>query len=521
MRKYQQKQLLELIQTLNEANAEIGRLFLSGDLSNVIRLLADCQDFVVQIGNFIESIEGEGTETVALLEEYHNYLYDRSVEICEGTATPSLIKHLRKKVITVENSIKRELKPNKIEVIFLPYKASMWDSLESIWLAAKDDSQCDAYVVPIPYYDKLPNGALGQMHYEGGAYPDYVPVVDWQEYDIEARHPDVAFIHNPYDDGNLVTSMHPNFYSSRLRDLTDLLCYVPYFVAMNDVKEHFCTTSACLHAHKIFVQSKKVRDTYSRVFKITFGGTREKTEEKFIALGSPKFDKAINSRSEDFRLSERWSNILRLSGYDKKKIVIYNTSITGLLQDNARYIDKISSVIDFFLHREGVVLWWRPHPLNAATYSAMRPQLLEKYENLLSYYKREENGIFDDTPDLNRAIAYADAYYGDWSSVATLFAATGKMTMINNVSVLAENISPLKICDISKLWNENGRPVLMEKDSMSLCKMIQALVDEEYEATRVELATEQNNRMKALHGDLDIDAGEKIYNYSKGMVMKT
>ena len=40
------------------------------------------------------------------------------------------------------------------KIFFLPYKASMWDSLESVWKAAVEDKEhCEAYVVPIPYYD--------------------------------------------------------------------------------------------------------------------------------------------------------------------------------------------------------------------------------------------------------------------------------------------------------------------------------------------------------------------------------
>ena len=50
----------------------------------------------------------------------------------------------------------------------------MWDALESVWLAAKDDPQRETHVVPIPYYYKNPDGSFGQMHYEGNSYPDYV-----------------------------------------------------------------------------------------------------------------------------------------------------------------------------------------------------------------------------------------------------------------------------------------------------------------------------------------------------------
>lgn len=39
------------------------------------------------------------------------------------------------------------------KVVFMPYKASMWDSLESIWMAADKDERCETLVVPITYYE--------------------------------------------------------------------------------------------------------------------------------------------------------------------------------------------------------------------------------------------------------------------------------------------------------------------------------------------------------------------------------
>lgn len=29
----------------------------------------------------------------------------------------------------------------------------MWDALESVWLAAKDDDRCECDVIPIPYFE--------------------------------------------------------------------------------------------------------------------------------------------------------------------------------------------------------------------------------------------------------------------------------------------------------------------------------------------------------------------------------
>ena len=56
-----------------------------------------------------------------------------------------------------------------------------------------------------------------------------MPVVRYEEYDFEKRRPDMIFIHNPYDEYNYVTSVHPFFYSQSLKQFTDLLVYIPYY----------------------------------------------------------------------------------------------------------------------------------------------------------------------------------------------------------------------------------------------------------------------------------------------------
>jgi hypothetical protein len=368
-------------------------------------------------------------------------LYKASTEINTGNAGDKFTSQLQDKLRIIKNSVNNELKPNKIEIAFFPYKASMWDSLESIYLAAKEDPACDAYVVPIPYYDRLPGGAFGQMHYEGREYPSNIPVVDWQAYNVEERKPDVIFVHNPYDDGNYVTSVHPNFYCKQLRNFTDCLVYVPYFVCAGDeVPEHFCALPGTLYAHKVIAQSEGIRQSYIKHFKefekknncrAAFG----KPEDKFVALGSPKFDKAINSKPEDFALPPEWQKLIMKPDGTKKRVFFYNTTIAAILQGDEKYLQKIRHVLGVFRDAQDVVLLWRPHPLNEATYQAMRPRLLGEYERIIENYKNEGWGIFDDSSDLHRAIAWSDVYYGDSSSVMAMFDAVGKPVVLQNVAV--------------------------------------------------------------------------------------
>ena len=121
MRKFQQKQILELLATLAEAHEEIRR---QNDPQIMTSLLGECQDFAVQIGEFIEQLEGEGTKTVSLLEDYHEMLYKASVD----SNISRHIKVLNRHLDSIKRSVEEELKPDKVVMVFFPYKASMFDS---------------------------------------------------------------------------------------------------------------------------------------------------------------------------------------------------------------------------------------------------------------------------------------------------------------------------------------------------------------------------------------------------------
>lgn len=165
--------------------------------------------------------------------------------------------------------------------------------MESVWKAADEDPDCDAYVVPIPYYDRNPDHSLGEFHYEGGDFPDYVPIIHYEAYDFEKRRPDVVYIHNPYDDTNYVTSVDPRVYSNELKKYTDKLVYIPYFVLSepdannpNDVDaiSHFVITPVVLNADKVIVQSEAMKQTYINALLNALGNTpqnRNKFEKKF------------------------------------------------------------------------------------------------------------------------------------------------------------------------------------------------------------------------------------------------
>ncbi|SHE33186.1 CDP-glycerol glycerophosphotransferase family protein [Schwartzia succinivorans] len=322
--------------------------------------------------------------------------------------------------------------PVKKEIVFLPYKASMWDSLESIWKAAYEDKEhCNTYVIPIPYAELVQDAqgqlALHSWHCDINEMPDYVPVIDNETVNLEEMHPDVIYIHNPYDNTNYVTSVDLRYYSSELKKYTDKLIYVPYFVVVGgQLDPDFATKPGVINADHVIVQDENIKEQYEKYYP---GGNPPKG--KFLALGSPKFDKVMTSKREDYTLPKEWQEIVK-----DKKIVLYNTSVGTALRHTEKICDKLRFVFDVFKGRNDAALWWRPHPLMESTLRSMRPEVLEEYEALKNQYIKEGWGIYDDTADLDRAIICSDAYYGDISSVVELYKKTKKPIMIQNMELV-------------------------------------------------------------------------------------
>ena len=448
MTKAQKMRGEELIELLDQGSNGVKESFEAGNREAALGLLQQSQECAIKLGELIESSEGEDFVTIPMIEEYCEQLY-KIYEDIQQNVTVSIeqeCKTLKKLLVRIEKSVKRDI-PERKEVVFLPYKVSMWDSLESVWKAANEDPGCDTYVVPIPYYDKNPDGSFKEMHYEGSEYPDYVPVTDYRAYDIAAHEPDMIFIHNPYDNFNYATSVFPQYYSKNLKQYTKRLVYIPYFILSEIDRENkeevegitdFCIAPGVINSDIVIVQSENMRQVYIDVLTKAAGeNTRIYWEKKILGLGSPKVDKVLYSKEEDFVIPKEWEKILQKPDGSRKKVILYNTSVNALLRYKEQMLEKMKAVFGTFKKNlEDVALLWRPHPLIKATIESMYPQLWTEYERMVEKYREEGWGIYDDSVELNRALVLSDAYYGDGSSLVPLCQEVGKPVMIQNVEML-------------------------------------------------------------------------------------
>lgn len=400
MRKKDKKQILELICTLEEANKRLLPVISKITDEELTTMLSDEQEAVISIGNRIEELEGEGTKAVGILEQYCDILWQISQET-ESAQKRRGIEQLLEYLCKEKDAINDM--HETLDVVFLPYKASMWDCMETVWKAADEDPDCNAYVIPIPYFDLKPDGTTGEMHYEDDLMPEYIPTISYRDYDIEKEHPAIIYIHNPYDEYNQVTSVHPDYYSYVLKEHTDMLVYIPYHMTDGRLPESHRFLPAYVYADKVILQNEKMIEDIDE----------DIPKEKFLPLGSPKEEHLIwmETHKEQIDFPEEWKK--RVCG---RKVIFYNISISGLLTGRDKILDKMEEVFSLFSGRDDILLLLRPHPLLEATLASMCPDLLGRYQKLLRNFKKHDIGILDQTPDPDKAVVFADAYMGEVSS---------------------------------------------------------------------------------------------------------
>ncbi len=397
LRTFQKKQITEMIASLKEA----GGVLLSLQEEKV-EIAAQCQQMAIAIGNILEQDAEDCEHIISLLEQYCELIYEISqAENVSGN------KVLRDLLSDLEEQV--EKLPVLYQVVFFPYKAAMWDSLESIWRACKEDDRCECLVVPIPYYEFEVVGNQRKVNpcYDGELFPEDVPILHYNSYHMEKERPDVVYIHNPFDQYNHVTSVHPNYYSDRLKQHAGLVVYSPYYVNGGKVSETYLGLPMNDNVDYILAQSEYAKECYRNY----------RCYDKVLPLGSPKLDRVIRLSKNRPQMPEEWQAVI-----GKRKTLMLNTSIACMLRQGDVYLKKLDSIFRWIKSRDDIALIWRPHPLLEATLQSMRGNLVQKYQELVVYFQTEKIGVLDKTPDVTKTVALSDGYIGErLSSVIVLF----------------------------------------------------------------------------------------------------
>ena len=317
------------------------------------------------------------------------------------------------------------------KVVFMPYKASMWDSLESIWMAADKDERCEALVVPITYYEFDNNQNPVKKVNERDRFPECVNTINDEEYDLENDFPDIIYIHNPYDDNNLITRVDSRYYSWNLKKYCEKLVYVPYYkwvdgVSSTDFKSAMCyadyTVQSSDDAVKRYVDASP---EYANILGMDAASVRKSMEKKLINLGSPEVDKVLSLSKENVTMPDDWKGKVIKSRVN----VVYNTTLDEIFE--SRTFDKVKETLVFFKNnRDKSFVIWRPHPLMRQSLVSMFPDLVDEYDEIMNEFINGKYGVLDTNESMHYAMFWSDMCYGyKTSSMTELYKYTGKIVL--------------------------------------------------------------------------------------------
>mgnify|MGYP007011675897 CR=1 FL=1 len=110
MKRYEKKQLLSLMDTINEAHGYIKNQIENKNHEAALQMLANCQECAIQIGTSIELSEGKDNDIVNKLEKYCELLYKLSQSLDDGKSAAKFLKQIHKSADIIENNIKYSIK---------------------------------------------------------------------------------------------------------------------------------------------------------------------------------------------------------------------------------------------------------------------------------------------------------------------------------------------------------------------------------------------------------------------------
>jgi len=421
------KRILDLIDTVLEMLEVLHKL------QSPLDAVLDCEAAVNAILHQLDKEDEYPKKTVMQLQSIHVFFKEF---LKDYTLINELsVKELTDKVLLLKEILKEEVK-EELNIVFFPYKASMWDSLSSVYEAAKKDKNCVVHVVPIPYYEL--SGDKDRLVYEGDRFPNDVEITYFKDYNLEVEQPDIIFVHNIYDNYNTLTRVHEYYFTTNLKKYTDMLVYIPYHISSfilpkkGEMRLAYSLPSID-NVDKIIVANEFLREA------AILDGV---PKEKVIALGSPKIDAMVKSLREDVAYPEGWKEKI-----DGKRVYLLNTGCMFFAIDPFLSVTVLSNILNISNMDKDSVVIWRPHPLTKVSILKYTPGLAKYYIDLTEKYIKSEMGMYnniilDETDDYFPALKAADVLISSDGSLLRSYLLTEKKVIFLDKTLPNNSLVP-------------------------------------------------------------------------------
>ena len=464
------------------------------------KCLDDISSGIEMIDNFkdnkyvVSKVERMFKENLAKLDSEMDNIGKEQVETLKEAIKSVNVTETNRLISEIRAFISKNI---VYKVVFMPYKASMWDSLESIWMAADKDERCEALVVPITYYELDSNQDKRNKINERDLFPEYVNTINDEEYDLENDLPDIIYIHNPYDNTNLVTRVDSRYYSWNLKKYCGKLIYVPYYKWVDGVSSTLFKSAMYYADYTVQSSDDAVKrcieasPEYATILGLETIVVRKAMEKKLINLGSPEVDKVLSLSKDNVSMPDDWKGKVIKSRVN----VVYNTTLDEIFE--SRTFDKVKETLAFFKENsEKAFVIWRPHPLLKQTLILILPNLTDEYDEIMNEFISGDYGVLDTNESMYYAIFWSDMYYGyRTSSLTELYKYTGKI-VLEDAPKLTNFVSE---CDTDNLLNKLKEINVVSEPNYSLENIVDIIAS--------------NNELKdGKHLNLE-NSGSKINNY--------
>ncbi len=300
--------------------------------------------------------------------------------------------------------INAEEKNDKIRIVFICQVPANWDGMDSIYRAAKESEEAEAYIVAIPEKIIGKNYELTQEEYgENRSYefcrqfePDTINGYDAETrtfYDLKQLKPDYVFVQRPYD-----IHMPEEYRSDTLRTYTRL-CFMPYGYSIcrwgtkGVYNMEFLTS-----AFAVFADNTHHAEMITNAFR-AFGCLDVK---RVYDLGYPGFDAFLSHINHEPHTGR---TVLWLPRWTMDEAIEASTFF--------KYKDCL---IDYFKDKD-VDFICRPHPLMFRNFISRDLMSEEELQEFRDIFNENEHFLIDEQGDFMDTLSKADLIISDFSGL--------------------------------------------------------------------------------------------------------
>lgn len=331
-------------------------------------------------------------------------------------------------------------------VVFLVTHLSRWNAIRDVYEEECKKENTKVIVLPIPYFHRGFVGNQLDFCFEKQQFDTIIQTEDYELISLEQLHPDVIYIQDICDEYNKTMSIHPEYNSSKLWNMTEQLIYIPWFHVDDFIEaeersyanmENYCMMPGMVYADQVWLPSDQMKNVYvQRLSEWAGENTRNLWQTKISVVQKRKAEEC-NTRDI---IPNEWLDKLQKEDGSLKKILVYGNSANALAEGQQAFIEKLERVFsDFEKNKDSIAIIWNLDEYTEAFLELVDESIKEVYQQIINQFQSDARGIIHYEKNAiltqEKLVNLADAYYGDAGRLAHLFEQAKKPVMIQNLSV--------------------------------------------------------------------------------------